>query len=176
MTNAKNIASVKQIEDQLDQVKAIFIADYSGLNVSAQQELRIKVKEVGGELKVTKNTLLKLALKNKGVDVDSIASELEGQNITLYATDDPAAPLKVIVDYAKENEKPVIKAGVLGKDILSMAKITQLASLPSKTELIAKLIGQIQAPLAGMVNVLSAPARNLVYALNAIKVKSGSIN
>lgn len=171
MPNKKNLSEVKKIEEQLDNTQALFLADYTGLDVKAQNELREKVKEAGGELKVTKNTLLKLALKNKNIDADTISEELTGQNITLFATDDPIAPLKVVVEFAKEHDKPKIKAGILGKEIISMEKITQLASLPSKAELIATLIRQIQAPISGIVNVLSAPTRNLVYALNALKDK-----
>lgn len=171
MPNKKNTKEVKNLEESLNNVKALFIADYSGLDVKSQQELREKVKEAGGELKVTKNTLLKIALKNKGFDIDSMTESLEGQNITLLANSDAISPLKVIVEYAKNNEKPVIKAGFLGKEQLSLTSIKSLSELPSKSELLARLIGQIQAPVYGIVNVLTAPARNLVYALNAIKEK-----
>lgn len=169
MPSNKNQQALTDIEAKIDSAKAIFLASYSGLSVKDQQTLRAKVKEAGGELKVTKNTLMKLALKNRGIDTESIASELEGHNITLYAGDDPVSPLKVIVDFARDNEKPVLKTGLLGKEILSLEKIEQLASLPSKLELIAKLIGQIQAPIYGFVNILSGPTRSLVYALSAIR-------
>ncbi len=171
MPNQKNLEEVKNLEQQLDQVQALFLANYSGLSVKDQQELRAKVKEAGGYLKVTKNTLLKIALKNKGFDVETLSEALTNQNITLFATDDPVAPLKVMVEFAKEHEKPEVKAGFLGKEALPLEKITQLASLPSKDELIAKLMRTIQGPMSGLVNVLSAPTRNLVYALNAIKEK-----
>ncbi len=171
MPNQKNLEEVKNLEQQLDQVQALFLANYSGLSVKDQQELRAKVKEAGGYLKVTKNTLLKIALKNKGFDVETLSEALTNQNITLFATDDPVAPLKVMVEFAKEHEKPEVKAGFLGKETLPLEKITQLASLPSKDELIAKLMRTIQGPMSGLVNVLSAPTRNLVYALNTIKEK-----
>ena len=171
MPNKKNLEEVKKLEEQLDQIQALFIANYTGIDVKAQQELRAKVKEAGGYLKVTKNTLLKIALKNKGFDVDAIADALTNQNITLFATDDPVSPLKVVVEFAKEHEKPEIKAGFLGQEVLSLDKIKQLASLPSKDELIVKLIRTIQGPVYGLVNVMVAPTRNLIYALNAIKDK-----
>jgi len=171
MPNKANQEAVEKLQSRLENTKAIFIADYAGLNVKSQQILRAKVKEAGGELKVTKNTLLKIAMKNNDIDVDTISTELEGQNITLFATDDPIAPLKVVVDFAKEHEIPTIKAGILDKEILSMEKIKQLASLPSKQQLIAQLIGQIKAPTTGLVNVLTTPTRNLVYALSSLKTK-----
>ncbi len=176
MPNQKNLEEVKKLEEQLDQVQALFLANYSGLKVKDQQELRAKVKEAGGYLKVTKNTLLKIALKNKGFEVETLSEALTNQNITLFATDDPIAPLKAVVDFAKEHEKPEVKAGFLGKEVLSAVKISQLASLPSKDELIAQLMRTIRGPLSGLVNVMVAPTRNLVYALNAIKDKKSSAN
>ncbi len=176
MPNKKNIEEVKNLEEQLEKIQALFIANYTGLDVKAQQELRAKVKEAGGYLKVTKNTLLKIALKNKGFDVESLSEVLTNQNITLFATDDPISPLKAVVEFAKEHEKPEVKAGFLGKEVLSLDKIKQLASLPSKDELIVKLIRTIQGPTYGLVNVMVAPTRNLVYALSAIKDKKASAN
>lgn len=174
MPNKKKTEEVKILEEKLEGIQAFFLADYSGLPVNAQQELREKVKDAGGELRVTKNTLLKIALNNKGYDADAIATELTGQNITLYAKSDPVAPLKALVEFAKENEKPELKVGFLGTVQLTSSKIAELAALPTKAELIAKVMGSIQAPLSGLVNVLSAPSRNLVYALNTIKELKGS--
>lgn len=169
MPSKINQDKLEVIEEELTKAKALFLADYSGLNVKAQQELRDGVKQAGGKLKVTKNTLLKIALKNKGIDVDKIAKELEGQNITLYTFADPTAPLKVIVDFAEKNEKPKIKAGILGNIILSMDKITQLASLPPKDQLIVQLINQIQAPLTNLTRVIQGPIQALLYTLSGIK-------
>lgn len=176
MPNKKNVSEVKVLEEKLAGSSAVFFADYAGLTVKAQGTLRNAVRAAGGELKVTKNRLLKIAMKNKGYDTDAIASELVGPNVTLFTGNDPVAPLKALVDFAKANEmeKPTIKAGVLGKEVLSITKVKQLASLPSKGELIAKLLYTIKAPLSGMVNVLAAPTRNLVYALAAIKDKKNA--
>ncbi len=171
MPNAKNQAAVAELTKQVESAKGLFLADYSGLNLKAQRSLRKKIREAGGELVVTKNTLLKLILKGKNVDVESIAKELEGQNITLFATSDVVAPLKALVEFAKDGDKPVLKAGLLGTEVLSMDKIKQLASLPSKNELIAKLLGTLNNPARGLVQVLSATSRNLVYALSAIGKK-----
>jgi large subunit ribosomal protein L10 len=178
MPNAKNQAAVKVLRTQVDSAKGLFIADYSGLNLKAQRDLRKKVRQAGGELIVTKNTLLKLILKDNQVDVDKIAKELEGQNVTLIASGDVVAPLKALVEFAKaqESNQPELKAGLLGTEVLSMAKIQQLAALPSKNELIAKLLGTLTNPARGLVTVLSATSKNLVYALSAIGKKKAASN
>ncbi len=176
MPNTKNIASVKELEGKLETASAVFLADYAGLSVKAQSELRRKVREAGGELSVAKNSLLKIALKNKGYDVDTLSAELTGPNLTLFTTSDAVAPLKALVEYAKGTEllKPTIKGGYLGKEILSLEKVKQLAALPSKAELVAKLLGTLTNPARNLVGVLSAPMRNFVYALSAIKDKKAA--
>ena len=176
MPNTKNIASVKDLESKLDGASAVFLADYAGLTVKAQSELRRKVREAGGELSVAKNSLLKIALKNKGYNVENLSAELTGPNLTLFTTSDAVAPLKVLVEYSKgkELEKPAIKGGYLGKDILSLEKVKELAALPGKNELVAKLLGTLSNPARNLVGVLSAPMRNFVYALSAVKDKKSA--
>jgi large subunit ribosomal protein L10 len=178
MPNTKNIAAVKEIKEKVASAQAIFLADYKGLDLKSQRELRQKVKEAGGELIVTKNTLLKIALSDNQVDVDKIAQELEGQNITLFAVSDAISPLKAMVEFAKgqESNQPSLKTGILGKEILALEKVKQLANLPSKTELIAKLLGTLTNPARNLVGVLSAPTRNLVYAISAISKKKAVSN
>lgn len=169
MPSQKNLDEVKSLESAIADSSAVYLADYAGLSVNDQVELRAKVREAGGELKIAKNRLLSIAMKNRGLNPDDLGDNLTGPNITLFAGEDAVAPLKALVEFAKDHEKPSVKIGLLGQELLSMEKLTQLAKLPSKAELIARLIGQIQAPVRGIVNVLSAPSRNLVYALSAIK-------
>jgi large subunit ribosomal protein L10 len=171
MPSKKNISEVGELEASIEAAKGVFLADYAGLSVNEQVTLRDKVRAAGGELKISKNNLLKIALKNKGFAADSIAEELTGPNITLYAREDIVAPLKALVEFAKgsDKEKPALKAGFLGTDLLTIEKIKQLASLPTKLELIAQLMATLANPARNMVGVLTAPTRNLVYALNAIK-------
>jgi large subunit ribosomal protein L10 len=176
MPNKQNIASVAELVEKLDHVQAIFIADYAGLTVKEQVTLRDLVRAAGGDMTVAKNSLLKIAMKGKGMDVVSLEKELTGPNITLLANNDAVAPLKAMVEFAKGNEKnlPKIKAGILGKDVLSMEKVMQLAALPSKNELIAKLLGTLSNPARNMVGILVAPMRSLVYALSAINKKQAN--
>lgn len=178
MPNLKNQTQLKELESKLDSVQAIFLADYAGLALKDQRNLRAKVRAAGGELFVAKNTLLKIALKNKGYDADAIAEFLKGPSITLFAAGDAVAPLKAMVEFSKANEAelPKLKTGILGKETLSITRVMQLAALPGKTELIAKLLGTLNNPARNLVGILTAPMRYTVYALNAIKEKKEKSN
>jgi large subunit ribosomal protein L10 len=176
MPNKQNIASVAELETKLDKVQAVFIADYAGLTVKEQVALRDQVRAAGGDMTVAKNSLLKIAMTNKGLDVSTLTGELTGPNITLMANGDAVAPLKAMVEFSKGNDKnlPKIKAGILGKEVLTMEKVMQLAALPSKAELIAKLLGTLSNPARNMVGILVAPMRSLVYALSAVNKKQSA--
>lgn len=176
MPNEKNQNEVKLLEEKLTSSSAVYLADYAGLSVKDQVILRDQVRAAGGDLRVTKNRLLKIAMKNVGLDTDALSTDLLGPNITLFAGSDPVTPLKALVDFAvgQDNEKPAIKIGVYEKNVISLDKVKQLASLPGRDQLIAKLIYTIKAPLSGIANVLAAPTRNLVYALSAIQTKRGN--
>lgn len=178
MPNKQNIAAVAELVAKLDKVQAVFIADYAGLTVKEQVELRDKIRAAGGNVTVAKNSLLKIAMTSKGYDVSTLESELKGPNLTLLAESDAVAPLKALVEFGKANDKnlPKVKAGILGKDVLSMEKVMQLAALPSKAELISKLLGTLSNPARNLVGILVAPMRSLVYAVLAVSKKKAAAN
>ena len=165
MPSAKNISVVKHLEDQLAQAKALILADYRGLSVADVQDLKAKLRQAGGTLTVAKNPLIKLALKRPELD-----PALQGPTALILALDDAIAPIKALMDFAQTHALniPTPKAGLLNDKVLSPIDITTLASLPPKTELVARLIGQIQAPLYGLHTVLTAPTRQLVYTLQLV--------
>src|SRR3989304_2031381 len=146
MPSEKNVATVNLLKTKLAQAKSIVFADASGLSVNLQRELRQKVKLAGGELIVVKNTLLQLALGVKDL--------LPGPTITLLAYEDEIAPIKALAEFAKAHELPKIKAGFLAKEPLTKEQVETLASLPTKIELIAKMISSLNSPIFGLVNVL----------------------
>lgn len=178
MPNKQNIKAVAELEVKLDGAQAVFLADYQGLTVKEQVKLRDVVRAAGGDMTVAKNSLLKIAMTNKGLDATKLESELTGANITLFAGSDAVAPLKAMVEFAKGNDKelPKVKAGILGKDVLSITQVMQLAKLPSKAELVAKLLGTLSNPARNMVGILVAPMRSLVYALSAVSKKNAISN
>lgn len=159
MPNEKNLTTVNLLKTKISQAKSIVFADASGLNVNLQRELRQAVKLAGGELIVVKNTLLKLALDQ---------AVLPGPTLTLFAYDDEIAPLKALAEFAKSHDLPKIKAGFLAKDPLTKEQVETLANLPTKIELLSKMVGSLQAPVFGLVNVLQGNLRKLVYVLKAV--------
>jgi large subunit ribosomal protein L10 len=177
MPNTKNIAIVEQLKTNMAGAKSVVIADYSGINVADQNKLRAEISKAGGSLNVAKNRLFKLVAKEHvSGDSSALDEALNGQNAFLFALEDAVSPLKALFDFAKDNENLKIKLGILDGRVLSYEETENLSKLPSKPELIVKLMGQLQAPAYGLVNVLSATTRNLVYALNAIKEKKEATN
>jgi len=164
--NAKNQTLVASLTEKATKAQSIVITDFSGTSVNQQVELRSKIKEAGGEMVVAKNTLIDLAV-GKG----KLSDALHGMNAAIFSYTDPVAPLKVLFDFQKKNEKLTIKKGYMDDRVLSEDEVVELSKLPSKNELIAKLLMVLKSPATGMVNVLNAGPRNLVYALNAIAQK-----
>jgi len=170
MPSQKNLDQVKTLQDKLSRAKSVVLADYRGLTVAQQSKLRRQILEVEGELVVAKNSLLKLALEAEKYSLpEDFAQTLEGPTMTLFAYSDPIAPIKTLAQFVKENELATIKLGFLVKEPLAKVQVEELATLPSKVELIGKTVATIKSPLTGIVNVLSANFRNLVYVLKAVK-------
>lgn len=164
--------TVVKFEEKLSRARSVVLADYQGLTTKDLTELRDKLTPLQAEFTITKNSLMSLALKNSGLDQNP---NLEGQTATLFAFDDETSPIKVLVKALKDISKGKIKAGFLGDQILDASKINQLASLPSKDELRGKTVGVLVAPLQGIVGVLQANLRNLVYALSEIQRSKGGV-
>ena len=169
MPSAKNLSVVKHLEDQLAPAKALILADYGGLSVADIQNLKAKLRQVGGILTVAKNTLIKIALKRPELD-----PALQGPTALILALDDAIAPIKALVDFAKSHALniPAPKAGLLNDRVLTATDIHTLATLPPKNQILSQLLGQLQAPAYNLVSVLSGNFRQLVYALNAVKLNA----
>ena len=157
---------VVNLKEKLANAKSIVFADYRGLTTKQLSDLRENLSEVGGELNITKNTLLKIALPE---------SSFEGPTATLFAYDDEISPIKLLVKALKDAGIGKIKAGFLGTEVLDEERINQLASLPSKDELRRKTVGILVAPLQGIVSVLQGNLRNLVYVLDQIRISKGGV-
>ncbi|MDL2297709.1 50S ribosomal protein L10 [Synergistaceae bacterium OttesenSCG-928-D05] len=150
---------------------AVFITEYRGLSVAQITDCRRRIRQAGGEMKVCKNTLMRIALTECEMPQ---ASEIDtGPNGYVMSYGDAAAVAKAIRDYGKEkgNEALVVKGAILGGKVLTKEQVFALADLPSKDQLIAQVVGTIAAPLRGLVTVLSGPQRGLVNALSQIKDK-----
>lgn len=171
-TRAQKEDTIQKLTISLSQAKSIVFADYKGLNMSQLSDLREKLAEVGGKFSVTKNNLLKLALQKAQLKIDN-EQLFEGPIATLIASNDEISPIKILVKSLKDYQMGSIKLGILEGEVLDQHKINQLAQLPTKDELRAKVVGGLGAPLYGIVGVLQANLRNLVYALDQIRVSRG---
>lgn len=171
MVKSDKIYTVQNLVEKLKQAKAVVLADYHGLKVSQMAELRQNINKAGGEFEVVKNTLLNRAAEESKVKIDP--EVLQGPTAVLWAYEDQINPLKVLVNFAKANELPTIKFGLLDQVATPIERIKQLASLPSKEELKAKLVGTLQSPLYGLNHALSWNMRKLIYVL---KAKGGEKN
>ncbi len=162
----KNQTQLEMLTEKAKRATSIVVADYSGTTVKDQVTLRSAIKLAGGEVIVAKNTLIDLAV-GKGKLIDS----LQGMNAAVFAYNDPVAPVKALFEFQKKSEKLTIKQGFMDNVVLSQEEVVSLSKLPSKNELIAKLLMIFKSPATNLVNVLQAGPRNLVYALNAVAEK-----
>lgn len=165
---------VTKLTEKLSQAKSVVFTDYKGLTMAQLTDLRNKLRELGAEFTITKNNLLKLALKNSQLTIDN-GQLFEGPTATLFANDDEISPIKILVKALKDTAIGSIKSGIFEDELIDDVMIQKLASLPSKDELRAKVVMSLTSPLYGIVGVLQANLRNLVYALEQIKVIKGGV-
>jgi len=160
--------TVKNLEETIQKSKSLVFANFSGLKVKAATQLRRLCKAEGVVYEVDKKTLLKIAFGKAGISgVDMKA--LPGSVAVAFGISDEVAPAKVLDMFSKTNGAIKIIGGVLEKKFVSAAVILTLAKLPGKQELLARLVGAINAPVSGFVNVLAGNLRGFVQVLNAIK-------
>ncbi len=169
MPNKKNQAQLEMLTEKLSRAQSVTIIDYSGTTVNDQVKLRQEIKDAGGEMLVTKNTLIDIAV-GKG----KLSESLEGMSAIVFSYADPIAAVKKLFTFQKDSEKLTIKQGYMEDKVLSPAEVEALSKLPGKNELISMLISRLQSPGSGLVNVLKASQRNLVYALKAIADKKSA--
>ena len=146
------------LHDVIAKTGVVVVAHYAGLTVAQMTRLRSDMRSAGGQVKVAKNRLVKLALE--GTDAKGIADLLKGPTCLAYSADPIAAP-KVAVKFAKANEKFVILGGAMGTTVLDAKGVNSLADLPSLDELRGKLIGLLQAPASKIARTLNEPGAQL---------------
>ena len=169
MDRAEKRELVSTLNEAWKDTGVIVVAHYAGMTVAQMTEFRKRVKEAGGSVKVAKNRLAKLALKD--TDSVSISDLLKGQTCLAYS-DDPIAAARISVKYSKENDKLVILGGTMGKTVMDASAVKALAELPSLDELRAKLVGLVQAPATKIARVLKEPGAMLARVLQAQGAKS----
>lgn len=165
MPTARKVAAVEELVDRLGRSQLTIVTDYRGLNVVDLQGLRATLRLMDGEFKVAKNTLTTIAAERVGIN--GLVDVLSGPTALVMAYDDIVAVAKAVSDFARTSRVLTIRGGVLADRLVTAAEIEQIATLPSREELLGKVVNIFASPMARTVGVLSGPSRSLAYVLQA---------
>lgn len=158
---------VQQLSERFGKSKIVILTDYKGLDVGTITELRRQLREANVEFEVIKNTMLRLA--SDGTDVSLIKDNFTGPSAVAISYDDPVAPAKILTDFSKKNDKLELKIGVMNGKVLDLSSIKALSSLPSREELLAKVLSAMIAVPTSLVRALNDAPVRMVNVLQAIK-------
>lgn len=166
MPRPEKVQAVADIKERIEGAQAVFLAEYAGLSVKDQQELRRTLRESDAEFKVVKMTMARLAAAE--LEIDTLDELLLGQTGLAFADGDPAGAAKVLKDFAKNHGTFVVKGGILGLEFLPPETIAELADLEPRDVLLAKIAGVMQAPMANLAGLLAALPRNTANVLSQL--------
>ena len=176
MVQHKKLNTVENLKERLAGAKAIILVDYKGINVEQVNKLRNLFKEAKVDYLVQKNTLIKIALNELGInDLDVY---LQGPTAVAISKDDEVTPAKVLVKFVKDVMEdanfPKFKGGLISGKVMNQSELQKIAQLPSREELLARIMGSMQAPLSNFVNVSQGIIRKFVYAIDALAKQKAS--
>ncbi|MEL6801575.1 MAG: 50S ribosomal protein L10 [Pseudomonadota bacterium] len=166
MDRAQKEKVVEELGQIFESSGVVVVAHYAGMTVAEMQDLRAKMRDAGGSVRVAKNRLAKIALE--GTPSSAIADLLSGMTVLAFS-EDPVAAAKVVQDYTKENSKLEILGGTMGETALDAAGVKAVAAMPSREELIASIAGCIGAPASNIAGAIGAPASNIASILSTIE-------
>jgi large subunit ribosomal protein L10 len=166
LTKIQKVKIVEELTEDLKRQKSLVLVSIAGLKVKDLSGLRRKIKEVGGKLKVVKKTLLKLAFEKMKL---KLPEDLTGEVALVFSFGDEILPIKRIFEFSKENENLKILSGIFEGKILEKEKIIEIAELPTRDELLARLVGSISAPISNFINVLQGNIKGLIQVLTQVK-------
>jgi large subunit ribosomal protein L10 len=169
MPSKNNIQQVEELTEKLSKAKAIYFTDYVGLDVVSITQLRSEFFQNSMEYYVAKNTLLKIAAKNN--KIEGLDKFLSGPTAIAISYDEPTTPAKIIKEFAKKFEKPIVKGILFEGEILDGSKFKSIADMPSREQLIAMFASSLQSPMVKLLGVLNATMSSLVGVLNNLKEK-----
>lgn len=165
-TKVKVVAEVAQLAGQ---AKAVVLTNFKGLTVEAETKLRRDVRQIQGTYRVVRNTLARRAMTED--QWTELRKDFQGNTALVFTNDDVVGLMKTLVDFAKDNEALTIKGGVFEGKPLTKKDVEALANMPPREVLIARLLGAMQSPLRGLMNVLTGSVRNLAQVVKAIADK-----
>lgn len=171
MDRAKKEKVVEELGQIFQSSGVVVVARYDGMTVAQMQDLRARMREAGGSVRVAKNRLAKIALD--GTAPAGIAPLLTGMTVLSYS-EDPVAAAKVVDAYAKTNDRFVVLGGAMGASVLDPAGVKAVAGLPSREELIASVVASIGSPAASLASAIGAPAANIAGILSTIEDKAAA--
>lgn len=161
---------LKELEEKIQKSKSVVFTTFGALKVSESEDLRKRLKTEGGECYVPKKTLLGLALKNSGFDINS--RDFEGRIGVVFGYEDQVSHVKAVDKFKEEHEEKLeFLGGILDGNFIPAEQVSALAKIPNRQELYAKMVGSLNSPASGFVNALAGNLRNLVYVLKAIEEK-----
>ncbi|MCP6717928.1 MAG: 50S ribosomal protein L10 [Patescibacteria group bacterium] len=166
-TKKEKKKELESLKEKIKKQKTMIFVDFSGLKVENMSKLRRTLKKSDSELKVAKKTLMKLALKEAGMEND--ISGLKGEIALVFGYEDEIVPAKLVYEFSRGNPSLKILGGFFENQFKSAEDFIVLAQLSSRQELLARLVGSISSPIAGFVRVLEANLKGLVCVLSAIK-------
>jgi large subunit ribosomal protein L10 len=170
---SKKNQMVDRLSDRLARAGAVYLTDFTGLRVKDLTELRRRLRKVGVEYVVVKNTLAERALER--VAIDGLGQGLAGPTAFVFAESDAVIAAKILAEFQKEFERPKVKLGLVEGRVISGPEVQRLAMLPSRDGLLSQLAGALEAPLVGLVNAINGLFYQMVGALEALhRQKSGA--
>jgi large subunit ribosomal protein L10 len=167
ITKARKEEIVSELRDRFTRGRVAILTDFTGLDVASITQLRNALRAVKADYHVAKNTLMKRATENTHARI--LHPYFKGTRAVAISYEDPVAPAKVLVNFIKDKKKPDIIAGLLEGTLITGEEVQSLAKLPAREELLAKLLGTLQAVPQGLVQVLAGIPRKLLYVLKAIE-------
>lgn len=171
MNKNEKTEQIAEAKELISQSSAIYITDYTGINVADISDLRNQFRKEGVKYKVFKNTLFKRALSEAG-KFDKLADHLTGMSGFIFASDNPVLPAKIIKKYHDTSHKLSLKACYIDNEYFDGSKLNELASLPTKQDLIAGILSSINAPASGIVGSINAVFRDLVSVVDQISKRA----
>ncbi len=170
MKRTEKESIVARVAERAARAQAMYFADFTGLTVAEETELRREFRKSGVEYTVAKNTLVRKALEQV-TGYDRVLDKLAGPTGIAFSYDDVVAPAKVIKKFNEKTGKLKLKVAVLDKQVFDGSQLDQLAKLPGRKEIMAGIVGSLQAPVSGIVGSLQAVMRDLVNVIDAIAKK-----
>lgn len=164
---------VAEVAEVVGRARGMFFTDFGGLTVEQANELRREFRKSGIDYRVVKNTLIRKALENAS-GYDRVFDRLAGPTGVAFAYEDPVAPARIIQKFKEKHNKLSLKVCVVEREVFDGAQLDQLARMPSRKEMMASILGAIQAPLAGVPSVINAVLRDMVSVIGEIEKKKAA--